>query len=362
MAAHHAAQEQERLKLIREIEEKRGSRVISYITIDRTGLYAPILFEDVRIIEHHLRACLHGHHKAKKIDLFIHTPGGRAVAPWALVSLFREYLGQKHFNVLISGRAFSAGTMISLGADEIVMGPGGNIGPIDAQMMLGYSYFGIEDVRGYFNMAENFGLKSGRDKRELFGILTMMTHPLFVGSIQRAWGEGERAAMLLLKSRRKPLPDKVNAQIADYPLRRVGDNGQSIRRTEARQIGVSFVKDAEEFGIDGHMMRLFDSYEHLLQLDVPYTGHEWQGDEHDDAGADVPVALIESIDRCDIAYGDPLRHWRQPALPAPAGEDKHHHHHPEPAHHRVPPGLSGGGAPSSSYGLRWRSLRGPGGA
>lgn len=331
--------EQERLKLIREIERKRGSRVITYITIDRAGLYAPVLFEDVRILEHHLRLCLHGHHKASKIDLFLHTPGGSVYAPWALVSLMREYLRDRQFSVLVPSRVFSAGTSIALGADEIVMGPGGNLGPVDAQL----GSFGVEDFRGYFNMGRALGLTSRREQRRMFETLSRQAGSPLLGFIYRIWSESEREALTMLKRRRQPLPDRANRQIANYLLKRIGYHGQSIRRTEAREIGISFVKDAEHYGIDQHMARLFDEYEALLNLDVPV--HVTSGDEADPYGdADgVPVALVESSDRLDIAYGEYFRHWRQGDA-VPANDDKQ-----APAHHM--------GAPPS-LGLNWKSLRG----
>ena len=311
--------EAERLELIREIEAKRGSRVISYITVDRWGLSAPILLEDVRVLEKHIRECLAA--KAKKVDLFLYTSGGLAIAPWALVSLFREFLGARQFSVLIPSRAYSAGTLISLGADEIVMGPAGNLGPIDIQMSLGGGYIGVEDVRAYFKLAEDMGLKGSKDKLHLFSLLAQSTHPIIVGDIYRAWSENERLAMLLLGSRKRPLPEKANREIADFLLRRIGDHGQSIRRTEARKIGISFVKDAEECGVDAALTGLFDAYEELLQLDMPFVGGglTWSVESEDESG-DAPVALIESIDRLDIAHvAQGARFWRTPeAAPSKA--------------------------------------------
>lgn len=316
--------ESERLGVIREIEKKRGSKIISYITADRWGFSAPILLEDVRTIEKHIRVCLAA--GAKKIDLFIYTSGGLAIAPWALISLFREYLGARQLGVLVPSRAYSAGTLIALGADDIVMAPGGNLGPIDLQIGIGGRYVGVEDVRGYFNLAKDMGLNSPKDKLHLFSLLSRSTHPLIVGDIYRAWAENERLAMLLMSSRKKPLGEKTHKDIADFLLRRIGDHGQSIRRTEARKIGISYVKDAEDFGIDGSMINLMDAYEALLQIDVPFAGpgatSHINGDE-DDTG--VPCALVECTERLDVARAvEGARFWRHPnaspKAPLPVGE------------------------------------------
>src|SRR5258708_23097413 len=64
-----------------------------------------------------------------KLDLFLCSNGGSGTVPWRLVSLFREFA--KSFNVLIPYRAYSAASLIALVADEIVMHPFGELGPID---------------------------------------------------------------------------------------------------------------------------------------------------------------------------------------------------------------------------------------
>ena len=94
-----------------------------------------------------------------KLDVFLVSNGGDSVVPWRLVSLFREFA--KSFNVLIPYRAYSAATLLALGADEIVMHPFGELGPIDPTVsndfnpkeastnrVLGIS---VEDVKSYVN-------------------------------------------------------------------------------------------------------------------------------------------------------------------------------------------------------------------
>lgn len=65
------------------------------------------------------------------IDLVLHTMGGDAEAPSRIVALLREYCDE--LAVLIPHRAHSAGTLLALGANEIVMTPLSILGPIDPQ-------------------------------------------------------------------------------------------------------------------------------------------------------------------------------------------------------------------------------------
>lgn len=322
--------EQQRLDLIRKIENKRGSRVIAYVTGTRPGHGDSMSGADVRILEHHLDEIFRK--KApSKLDLFLYTPGGSAVVPTAIVALFREYLGPKgDFSVLIPAKAFSAGTIVSLGADEIVMGPGGHIGPIDTQ----FDGMPIDIVHDYFDLARSLGLTTRSNTRDIFLKMTDDVHPLQLGDIQRSLKEGERRAMRVLSTRRRALSRRRNRQIIRFLTSEVGLHGQAIHRSEARANGIDFVKDAEHYGIRNHMSELFGAYEQVLDLDLPLArptqllrqkpaprrGDESDVDAQGNYTMETPLSLIESRDRLDIAklaYG--MRFWRDaPSTPKTA--------------------------------------------
>jgi ClpP class serine protease len=114
----------ERLELIQQIEELRGSHVICYLTSIRPNVSAQMSDDAVRIFFDHLRFL--PTHPVEKLDIFLSSNGGSGTVPWRLVSLFREYA--KSFNVLIPYRAYSAATLLALGADEIVMHPFAEMG------------------------------------------------------------------------------------------------------------------------------------------------------------------------------------------------------------------------------------------
>ncbi len=65
----------------------------------------------------------------ERIDLFLQSRGGKAETPWRVVSLIREFC--RHFAVLVPFQAHSGATHIAIGADEIVMGPVGELSPVD---------------------------------------------------------------------------------------------------------------------------------------------------------------------------------------------------------------------------------------
>ncbi len=117
----------DRLPLIRKIEELRGSAVICYLTSLRPNVSAQIAEDAVRVFFDHLAAL--PNRKVEKLDIFLCSNGGSGTVPWRLVSLFREFA--KSFSVLIPYRAYSAASLLALGADEIVMHPFAELGPID---------------------------------------------------------------------------------------------------------------------------------------------------------------------------------------------------------------------------------------
>ena len=111
----------QRVELIKKIQTKRKSKIITLITSDRPNLSAPIHHIMNDIIYEQLRTIKRKGEEFEIIDLFLYSRGGDSDAPWSIVSTIREVFPDKQFNVLIPFRAHSAATMISLGADEVVM-------------------------------------------------------------------------------------------------------------------------------------------------------------------------------------------------------------------------------------------------
>ena len=71
----------------------------------------------------------------KGLTLVVHTPGGVTMAAQSIV----EYLRSKFtdFEVIVPTFAMSAGTMIALASDRVVMGNQSQLGPIDPQLQMG---------------------------------------------------------------------------------------------------------------------------------------------------------------------------------------------------------------------------------
>ncbi|WP_456426508.1 SDH family Clp fold serine proteinase [Desulfurobacterium sp.] len=123
-----------RLRLIRKIEEKRKSRVITMI--HRQERLAFMGFPIMRYItiedsERILRA-IRMTPDDMPIDLILHTPGGLALAATQIASALIKH--KSPVRVIVPHYAMSGGTLIALAADEVIMDPNAVLGPLDPQL------------------------------------------------------------------------------------------------------------------------------------------------------------------------------------------------------------------------------------
>jgi len=81
--------------------------------------------------------------KSDKLDIMIETPGGSAEAAEEIVRFIRDNFEYNAF--VVSGEAKSAGTIMVLSGDDILMTTGGSLGPIDAQVRIGRSVISAYD-------------------------------------------------------------------------------------------------------------------------------------------------------------------------------------------------------------------------
>ncbi len=68
-----------------------------------------------------------------ELDLILETPGGSGEVAEDIIKRLRSRY--QHVAVIVPGYAKSAGTIMAMAADDILMGPTSALGPIDAQML-----------------------------------------------------------------------------------------------------------------------------------------------------------------------------------------------------------------------------------
>ncbi|MFN7065767.1 MAG: SDH family Clp fold serine proteinase [Aquificaceae bacterium] len=120
--------------LIRQLEGKRGSRVITLIHRQESlGFFGIPIFRYITVedSEQVLRA-IRMTPPDMPIDLIVHTPGGLALASAQIANALVRHKGP--VRILIPHYAMSGGTLLALAADEIVMDPNAVLGPVDPQI------------------------------------------------------------------------------------------------------------------------------------------------------------------------------------------------------------------------------------
>ncbi len=126
--------EMDRVNLIRTIEKRRGSRVITLIHRQESLSFLGFAFGryiNIEDSEHVLRA-IRLTPDDMPIDIILHTPGGLVLASEQIA-----YAMQRHkakVTVMVPHYAMSGGTMLALAADEIIMDENAVLGPVDPQI------------------------------------------------------------------------------------------------------------------------------------------------------------------------------------------------------------------------------------
>jgi ClpP class serine protease len=126
--------ESKRLWLFRKFEQQRKSRAIGLIHRQETMSFLgfPIArYIDIEDSERLLRA-IQLTDPTVPIDLILHTPGGLVLAAEQIAQALRRHKAK--VTVFVPHYAMSGGTLISLAADEIVMGENAVLGPVDPQL------------------------------------------------------------------------------------------------------------------------------------------------------------------------------------------------------------------------------------
>lgn len=232
----------DRIELIREIETLRQSTVICFLTSLRPNVQAHISEDAVRVFFDHL--LLLPERPIDKIDIFLCSNGGAGSVPWRLVALLREFATK--VGVLIPFRAYSAATLIALGADEIVMHPFAEMGPIDPTVSNEYNPIdantkrqlgiSVEDVKAYISFIKStVGIQHEDELVKTIEILAQKVHPLALGNVERFISQSRLIAKKILLTHMKDTPDHVIDEIIENLASKLFFHGHPINRKEAKE-------------------------------------------------------------------------------------------------------------------------------
>jgi hypothetical protein len=292
----------ERLGLIQRIEAAReGNKLICYVTGDRKNHETRIATDIFPFLYEHLLAFDH----VETIDLFLYAAGGDTIAGWGLVNLLREFCNK--LNVIVPFRALSCGTLIALGADEVVMGRGGQLSPLDPSVSSPYNPpapgqqltgrlsllpVSVEDMMAYLRLARDESkLKEEEAIANVINILSDKVHPLALGAAYRAREQGAMLASRLMEQHEKDT-NKVN-KVVEFLTKTLPSHNYLIGKREAQKVIGLPIADVSA-DIESLIWTLYQDYEDWLKLRIPYNPEAVLG-ANPVATENFPRAVLESV-------------------------------------------------------------------
>lgn len=261
----------ERAQAINTLQSLRGRPLIAYATSPRQGLPTAVAPDILPIFYEHLRR-LAKH--AGALDVFIMTFGGDTTVPLPLQYLMREYADE--ISALVPAECYSAGTMIALGANEIVMTPLGHLSPVDPSVAHPLNpqspvllpggtpgvpqvlQIAVEQVFSYLSLAtEKANLDDQDALTKVFERLAESVHPIALGEIHRSHS---LIRVLVDKLLRLHLDDQERIRaIVEALTEKLFNHSYKISRREARDdLNLPVVTPSND--IERAMMDLRDVY------------------------------------------------------------------------------------------------------
>jgi hypothetical protein len=241
-----------RKDLLRKWETARSCTALLYVTGDRPGLETQVHPEVLDFFAQHLD----GIGTVETISLFLHTRGGSTLAAWSLVNLVRQFT--KRLEIVVPAKAHSAGTLMCLGADSIMMTRQATLGPIDPSVNgpLNPEIPGappqqrapvsVEAINGYIAFAKKeAGLSSEEARLGVLRALSDRVHPLVLGDVYRSRTQIRMLGRRLIKGH---LSDegRIN-KVLDFLCSESGSHDYTIYRQEARdELGLRVERPTDE--------------------------------------------------------------------------------------------------------------------
>lgn len=244
-----------RFDILDRLEKLRGSRVLVYFA------YTPL--DDSILVPLYKQLKAIGY--TQKIDLLLHSYGGAVDTPYKVVALIREFC--EEFGVIVPFAAKSAASMVVLGADEVVMGPISEMGPIDPLVkhpVYKDLWVPVQAIRHCIDYLQR-SIADSQEPDLVSYIITPMLNkldPWIIGDYEKALKASHQYAEALLsrymlKETPERVPNVTRALTEGY-----FSHGYPIGRREAKELGLKVTEaDGELWDL---IWSLYLGYEELF--------------------------------------------------------------------------------------------------
>jgi hypothetical protein len=257
----------ERVELYKRIEVLRGCPLIVYITSLRHNASGQMASDAVPYFAKQLLEIPKGE---KQVDVLIVSNGGDPTVSWRIISLLRERF--ERIGVLTSYAAYSAATLLALGANEIVMHPFSNLGPVDPQLTSFTESqkridFSAEDLRHFLDFVRtDVGISDQEQLERALELICKDAGAIPIGAAKRSTylslSMGEQLLSLHMEdsSQAKTIAETLNRSFFHH--------GYPVGRREAKQIGLPVVKPNDE--LEELMWQVWEDFEEEMECDKPF--------------------------------------------------------------------------------------------
>ena len=286
-------------ELIKVIEKDRKSKVLIYFTGHKQPIdqFGTLIASDVLP---YFNGILKVIKKTNKISLIINTNGGHLDTPWPLINLIREHCA--YLEVIVLERSLSAGTLLALGADKIIMSSYSQLGPIDPAANIVDSEkkqmkrVEIEDIIGYIDFVKDkMGIAEQNSLTEAMKELTKEISPTMLGSINRTHALIRKLAKNLLNLHKNKLPEKQLLEIMEQLTQKLYSHKHLINRKEAKNIvGFGNIIEFSSEKLENILDDLYNYYVDFFKINEEFDPIKILGDDAEKKYL-LPRAAIDSL-------------------------------------------------------------------
>ena len=239
------------LAALRQVSQKRAYSNV--LLLGSSFLQKPsVPGEYITITSEDLNGCMsvvHGMDYERALTLILHTPGGNVNAAETLVEYLRSKFRQ--IEVIVPTFGSSAGTMIALACDLIIMGNQSQLGPIDPQMIYLGRSVSARAVVDQFARAKH-EIHDDLTNAHIWAPILTSLGPSLIQEAQNALDYGEQMVskwlgqFMFSSISNGSQREKKAKSVARYfnDATRHKSHGRRIGRSEARQRGVK-IEDLE---------------------------------------------------------------------------------------------------------------------
>lgn len=256
-ARHNFPKTQE---VVAKLEQKLGGKIMCYFTPSKSSMlknHADLFLDLLKDIP-----------QQENLYLVMITNGGDPDAPLRIANIVREYC--KNFYVIVPSNCASAGTILSLAANKILMTPSGYLTPIDVSLTTPMnptgadnkpSRIGVDQIQRLVKMLDKEGQSETSDYKfeGSYRTLFKYIHPLAIASVDRSSAASEKLAIKMMNMHPQDFESSEKIQaIAMHLIQDFPNHGYPILYSEAKEIGLPVEKcDPELISLLRDLVRFY---------------------------------------------------------------------------------------------------------